>query len=190
MMQKLHINSGPVESDPKEIMKQELMQMELGFSVVVEMMIEKMQGDSECCIIGHNMMYDIIYFYNQFIGPLPDTYGEFVREWFKRFPKTFDTKVLSFQSNYFGQTILGKIFDKCSKDKRLKDILGFGFDLKNRFTNYEGSGLLSHYHEAAYDAYMTGFAFARIMKYKEIDEAYLKKKTIKVSNKGRGKGKK
>lgn len=43
------------------------------------------------------------------------------------------------------------------------------FDLENGFGNYEGSGLLSHYHEAAYDAYMTGYAFATILKFKEGD---------------------
>lgn len=30
--------------------------------------------------------------------------------------------------------------------------------------------MFSHYHEAAYDAYMTGFAFANIIKYKEIEQ--------------------
>lgn len=29
--------------------------------------------------------------------------------------------------------------------------------------------MLSHYHEAAYDAHMTGFAFAYILKLKELD---------------------
>jgi hypothetical protein len=30
--------------------------------------------------------------------------------------------------------------------------------------------LLSHYHEAAYDAYMTGVAFGHVLKIKEIDD--------------------
>jgi hypothetical protein len=29
-------------------------------------------------IIGHNMIYDIIYLYNQFIDDLPQTYPEFI----------------------------------------------------------------------------------------------------------------
>jgi len=32
-----------------------------------------------------------------------------------------------------------------------------------------GANLSTHYHEAGYDAYMTGVAFAKILKYKEID---------------------
>jgi hypothetical protein len=47
-----------------------------------------------------------------------------------------DTKVLSFKSDYFGKTVLGKIYEKCSEDKKLKDILKFSFDIKNGFTNY------------------------------------------------------
>jgi hypothetical protein len=52
---------------------------------------------------------------------------------------------------------------------KLNDIIDFQFDIKNGFKNYEGSELLSHYHEAAYDAYMTGYIFVKILKYKEID---------------------
>lgn len=185
MMAGLKLESQSQEDTDKEAMKKDLMIRELGFSVVVEMMIEKMRSDPECSLIGHNMMYDILYFYNQFIAPLPDTYQQFVQQWFGCFPRTFDTKVLSFQANYFGQTILGKIFDKCTRDKKLKDVLSFQFDLKNGFTNYEGSQLLAHYHEAAYDAYMTGYAFAKILKFKEIDEIYQRKRHEKQSNKDR-----
>lgn len=117
-------------------------------------------------------MYDIIYFYNQFVGPLPETYEEFIKQWHQRFPRIFDTKVLSFQSEYFGKTALGNIFEKCKFDKKLNDIIDFQFDIKNGFKNYEGSELLSHYHEAAYDAYMTGYIFVKILKYKEIDQVY------------------
>ena len=124
------------------------------------------------------MIYDIIYMYNQFIGKLPDSYAEFSREWYKLFPLTMDTKVLSYQADYFGKTILGKVFEKCQNDKRLKEIIDFKFDEKNGFGNYVGTELLSHYHEAAYDAYMTGYAFAKVLKYKEIDELYHKKKMM------------
>jgi len=54
-------------------------------------------------------------------------------------------------------------------DERIKHNTKIVFDLKNGFTNYEGSASLSHYHEAAYDAYMTGFSFINILKFKEHD---------------------
>ena len=146
---------------------------ELGFSVVVEYMITA-QKTRVVPIIGHNMMYDLLYFYNQFIGPLPETFEDFNKEWNSKFPHTFDTKVLSFKADYFGKTVLGKIYEKCQEDKRLKDVLGFDYDKENGFVNYCGSSLQDCYHEAAFDAMMTGYVFAKILKYKEIDEIYLK----------------
>lgn len=47
----------------------------------------------------------------------------------------------------------------------------FKFDIENGFSNYEGTQLLSHYHEAAYDGYMTGIAFGHVLKMKEIDDS-------------------
>jgi len=122
-------------------------------------------------IIGHNMIYDIIYLYNQFVDDLPETYQEFIQKWFDLFPLVYDNKVLSSAAEYFGRTDLGKVYEKCLNDERIK-LAGMKmyFDLDNGFKNYEGSELLSHYHEAAYDAYMTGYSFANIVKFKESDK--------------------
>ena len=157
------------QKEKTQALKDEMFLKELGFSVIVEEIMEAYKINPTLSIIGHNMMYDIIYFYNQFVGPLPDTFEDFVFAWNLRFPRVYDTKVLSFKADYFGKTILGRIFEKCQDDKRLKDILGFKFDLKNGFQNYHGADLLSHYHEAGYDAYMTGYVYSKIAKYKEID---------------------
>ena len=176
------------EEENKNALKEEMFLRELGVSHIIEMIINRCKVNPQCCLIGHNMIYDIIYLYNQFIGPLPETYADFVAEWFKLFPSTFDTKVCSFKADYFGKTILGKIFEKCQGDKRLKDIIHFNFDIKNGFINYHGSELLSHYHEAAYDAYMTGYSFCKILKYKEIDEVFNRKKMEKNKKGGGRKG--
>ena len=117
-------------------------------------------------------MYDLIYFYNQFVGPLPEHYLEFVQKWHELFPMSFDTKVLATKAEFFRNTVLGNIYEKTKKDKKLGDILGFDFDIKNGFVNYVGAGLLEHAHEAAYDSYMTGVAFAKILKFRQIDDAY------------------
>lgn len=53
---------------------------ELGFTVVVESIIKKCQS-SVCPLVGHNMMYDILYLFNQFIMPLPENFDEFAEEW-------------------------------------------------------------------------------------------------------------
>lgn len=69
----------------------------------------------------------------------------------------------------FYKNSLGDLYDKCSNDDKFKNNLKFKFDLKRGFGNYEGAAALSHYHEAAYDAYMTGLAMGHILKLKEID---------------------
>jgi len=139
---------------------------EMGFALVVEELIA-----SKKPIIGHNMIYDIIYLYNQFVDDLPNTYLEFIENWFGLFPLVYDNKVLSSAAEYFGRTDLGKVYEKCLNDERIKGSgMKMAFDLRNGFKNYEGSELLSHYHEAAYDAYMTGFSFANIVKFKEFDK--------------------
>jgi len=138
----------------------------MGFALVVQELTKARKP-----VVGHNMIYDIIYLYNQFIGDLPQTYIEFIKEWNAHFPSVYDNKVLSSAAEYFGRTDLGKVYEKCQNDERIK---GAGckivFDLRNGFVNYEGSELLSHYHEAAYDAYMTGYCFANILKFKEFDK--------------------
>lgn len=45
----------------------------MGFSLVVEMLAEAKKP-----IVGHNMIYDILYLYNQFVDELPDTYIDFI----------------------------------------------------------------------------------------------------------------
>lgn len=138
----------------------------MGFSLVIQAMIEAKKP-----IIGHNCMYDWLYLYNQFIAPLPETYLQFAQEWNSRFPFTYDTKVLAYNSKAFYNTSLGQVYEKCTNDDKFKNNLRWRFDTKNHCSNYEGQALLSHYHEAAYDAHMTGIAYMHVIKHKEMELA-------------------
>jgi len=81
---------------------------EMGFALVAEMMFKSMKSKA---LIGHNPMMDMLYFYNQFIAPLPSTYTTFIQSWTKLFPITYDTKVLAFKNvDMFPSSILGSIF--------------------------------------------------------------------------------
>lgn len=120
------------------------------------------------------------------MAPLPPTYAEFIKDWNDRFPFTFDAKVLAFKSMAFYKTSLGDEYQKCSQDDKFKNNLRFEYDEKNGFCNYVGEAALSHYHEAAYDAYMTGFVFAHILKFKELDTIkYACQEQIKALKKDR-----
>ena len=131
----------------------------MGFSLVIEAMINLKKP-----LIGHNCIYDWLYIYNQFIGELPETFADFTEEWSKYFPLTFDTKVLASQSKSFYNTTLGSMYERLTKEDKYKKSLRFKYDTANGFDAYAGSGLLSHYHEAAYDAHMTAVVFAQILK--------------------------
>jgi len=102
---------------------------------------------------------------------LPETYLQFSQKWNEKFPYTYDTKVLAYNSKAFYNTTLGQVYEKCISDDKFKGNLRCRFDTKNNCGNYEGQALLSHYHEAAYDAHMTGVVFAHVLKHKEIDLA-------------------
>lgn len=142
----------------------ELFRHEMGFSLIVEEMIKAKKP-----LIGHNCMYDWVYVYNQFIDELPETFLDFSSSWNKLFPYTFDNKVLALHSKSFHNTALGNLFEKVTNEEKYVDNLKFEFDIKNNFTRYAGQELLSHYHEAAYDAHMTGVVFAHVLKLKDME---------------------
>lgn len=79
--------------------------------------------------------------------------------------------MLAYNSKAFYNTALGQVYEKCINDDKFKGNLRIKFDTKNHCSNYEGQALLSHYHEAAYDAHMTGVVFAHVLKHKEIELA-------------------
>ena len=91
-------------------------------------MLKRFKQAPRCALIGHNIQYDMVYFYNQFIGPLPPTFNEFASRWHALIPHTFDTKVLAHKSRLYKQTVLGSIYTDC-KQARMKDMLDFRFDL-------------------------------------------------------------
>lgn len=138
----------------------------MGFSLVIQEII-----NSKKPLIGHNCMYDWLYVYNQFVAKLPDTYTEFIKEWNTCFPHTYDNKVLAFHSKNFYKTGLGDLYEKVTNDDKFKKNLKFNYDVKNGCSNYEGTAALSHYHEAAYDAHMTGVVFGHILKIKQLDDS-------------------
>lgn len=41
---------------------------ELGFSYVIERIIEAYNTRPEYCVVGHNPAYDLLYLYNQFVA--------------------------------------------------------------------------------------------------------------------------
>mgnify|MGYP006979505172 CR=1 FL=1 len=45
------------------------------------------------------------------------------------FPFIWDTKVISHAAEYFGRTDLGKVYEKCTNDPKLKTQFRINFDV-------------------------------------------------------------
>jgi len=63
---------------------------EVGFTRVIEMLKKGRKP-----LIGHNMFFDVIYLYNQFIGELPDNFIEFAKSFHSIFPELYDTRAIA-----------------------------------------------------------------------------------------------
>lgn len=79
-------------------------------------------------IVGHNMMFDICFIFNQFIADLPELFEEFHKMLPLFFPEVYDTKVLSEASKAFTKTELHMVFSKCFKEKKFNNNLEVKFD--------------------------------------------------------------
>ena len=145
------------EKDQKDM--DAMFKSQLGFTAVIKIMKEAKKP-----LIGHNMVYDAGFIFQQFIDDLPETFDEFRDEWRQVFPMTYDTKVFCLDSGSSGKTDLEALFSKCTNGKNFKGHVNF--ELDPQIVNPEKFKEMAH--EAAFDAYMTGVCFASISKYIEI----------------------
>lgn len=169
LSQKLDNLSILSEEKKEEII--DVFQEEYGFTVIIDLLIE-----SKVPLIGHNMIFDIMFLYNQFVDDLPDTYDEFTKSWYSCFPFTYDTKLLCSYCSLISKTWLKIAFDKCLENANLMGNLKFEYFTDSRrksFDDPDGVDFKAYdeeaqEHKASYDAYMTGVIFASVCKFKEI----------------------
>lgn len=95
----------------------------------------------------------------QFFGPLPENYKEFKGLINSLFPLLIDTKYIS-QSpalkNYIPSSVLSHLFDRLDKEPfAMPEVV----PIKER--SYENAA----YHEAGYDAFITGMSFIAMANY-------------------------
>jgi poly(A)-specific ribonuclease len=129
---------------------------EMGFSLIINEMIKAQKP-----LVGHNLIYDVGFLYDQFIAPLPDTFLKFSECWREWFPVTYDTKSIAIRSELkvFRRTDLESLYRMWSKDETLK---------KQIKIEMGHEGLEEKAHDAGFDAYMTGIAFMSMTKHKEL----------------------
>jgi len=122
-----------------------------GFSRVIQKMTE-----SGKLVVGHNCILDIAHTLNQFCGPLPETYQDFKAMSTAVFPKLLDTKLMA-NTIPFKQEIFNSSLEELHKAVTLPP-----YNLPPVPPKYSGSGYKAdsnNYHEAGFDAYITGLCF-------------------------------
>ena len=123
----------------------------LGFTKVINKMTE-----SGKLVIGHNMILDVAQTVNQFCGPLPDTLVEFKAMLTSVFPRLVDTKLMA-NTIPFKQEIYNS-----SLEELYKTVQSAPYSLPVVRPAEAGLGYgqdSDKYHEAGYDAYITGLCF-------------------------------
>ena len=123
----------------------------LGFTRVIEKITE-----SGKLVLGHNMILDIAQTMNQFCGPLPESYTEFKSMSREVFPNLLDTKLMA-NTIPFKQEIYNS-----SLEELYKTVQSPPYSLPEVGPAEAGLGYTEgcdRYHEAGYDAYITGLCF-------------------------------
>jgi len=153
---------------------------EMGFSLVIEELIK-----AQVPLIGHNLIYDIGFLYDQFIAPLPNSFIEFAQKWRECFPVTYDTKTIALLSELklFRRTDLASLYRQCRKDETLRNCIDYSVDgYEDDLDFFNNKSESSCAHEAGFDALMTGIAFMCMSKHKEMLET-IKQNTHKGKKK-------
>eukprot|EP00037_Helgoeca_nana_P036341 m.10988 g.10988 ORF g.10988 m.10988 type:complete len:605 (-) comp7208_c0_seq1:1645-3459(-) len=117
-------------------------------------------------LIGHNLLFDLLFMLNSFDDALPTTYNAFAKRVEELFPVIFDTKMLASTGSLapsrapgsmkLDNTVLGNLYGSLSKDGKLDHVSLSDDEL---FAHYSVGG---SYHEAGWDAHCTGAVFAAL----------------------------
>lgn len=110
-------------------------------------------------LIGHNLLVDILFIIKQFITPLPKSYTEFKDLVTCAFPSIIDTKYMATtpELQYNKDTSLFNIVNHYKSIDLIPEV--------NSVENSKGYSLSDeNFHEAAYDAFLTGLSFLAMSK--------------------------
>lgn len=104
---------------------QKVVDEQYGFTHIIDLLIEAKKP-----LVGHNMIFDVMFLYYQFIDDFPETYDEFTKAWADNFPLTYDTKLLSSYAKGIKSTWLKAAYDACLENEMLSGNLKFQYHSK------------------------------------------------------------
>mmetsp|Transcript_41500 Transcript_41500/g.91186 ORF Transcript_41500/g.91186 Transcript_41500/m.91186 type:complete len:639 (-) Transcript_41500:270-2186(-) len=105
-------------------------------------------------LIGHNCLFDLLFFMRHFHAPLPPTLLEFKQSLHAVLPRVWDTKLLAIRSEKYTESALGPLHAACAVAEGAPQVA-----CAPGFKDYVAGG---QSHDAGYDAYMTGVVFASL----------------------------
>eukprot|EP00698_Gefionella_okellyi_P000237 TRINITY_DN10205_c0_g1_i1.p1 TRINITY_DN10205_c0_g1~~TRINITY_DN10205_c0_g1_i1.p1 ORF type:complete len:669 (-),score=104.02 TRINITY_DN10205_c0_g1_i1:1137-3113(-) len=111
-------------------------------------------------VLGHNMFLDLIYTVTQLYGEMPSSLADGKRRLQQVFPRILDTKFMSSRDSILKTRIpnnaLNELHATVSRGPfKLPEVV-----MAEGFTGYTGES--AAYHEAGWDAYVTGLCFAKM----------------------------
>ncbi|XP_076455796.1 poly(A)-specific ribonuclease PARN-like [Babylonia areolata] len=153
--------SSDEELKKKEKDKQnaELMELEeaVGFAKVIKLIKE-----SGKTVVGHNMMLDVMHVVNQFLHPLPQELAEFKELVRCCLPRLIDTKHMA-STHPLKEVIPNTVLANMQQTLEKEPFTPAKVELPEEYSRYGEA--TERYHEAGYDAYVTGCMFATMANY-------------------------
>mmetsp|Transcript_37222 Transcript_37222/g.60266 ORF Transcript_37222/g.60266 Transcript_37222/m.60266 type:complete len:483 (+) Transcript_37222:306-1754(+) len=136
----------------------------------------KLLAASKRPIVFHNGLFDLLFLYTHFEGNLPEDVNAFKTKLHSLFPEVYDTKVIA-TSDLFGRnlpefpnTALEELF-VATRNSTKNGTGHVRIQLGEGFERYAGSS--GAFHEAGYDAYVTGCVFAQLEpRFREVRERF------------------
>jgi len=114
------------------------------------------------CIVGHNMMLDMIFIFRQFIADLPHTLDEFKSAMAAHFPHIVDTKLMASKTP-FKEFISKNALDDLNQALKARPFGHPCLDMPGKYVSFNKDS--SYLHEAGYDSFVTGNAFLSMFQY-------------------------
>jgi poly(A)-specific ribonuclease len=110
-------------------------------------------------VVGHNMLLDLCHTVQQFVAPLPEDYNDFKSLVKSALPKILDTKLLA-KTSPLKEDIPHSSLEELIKTLSLSPFKMPQVEIESDQMGYElGDNAVEKYHEAGYDAFVTGVCF-------------------------------
>ncbi|CAE8640375.1 unnamed protein product [Polarella glacialis] len=158
--------------------KQAQVDKKLGFSRVFEALVQAKKP-----LVGHACMYDFLFALSHFEGPLPESYTKYNELYQSLFPVLYDTQLLSKREPFkfvplaadadplakreqrFGSMALGQVYKVVEQEAAAARSAGRPTVEVAFAPGHDRYGPdCAAFHEAGYDAYVTGYVFAHMAK--------------------------